>query len=286
MFDIDVTIAVFIHNALQFLKTTLYSVIKNTSYPYSLLLIDDASDQVTKNYIRSLRGATLITNEHQMGFPHNANLAIDHSITPYIVLLNSDTYVTKGWLSLLINCLKDDITHGIAGPSTSFAWSEQRIVDRPDWTYDEIESFGSQTQKTYGRQTQYLDRLHSVCGFCYAFKRWLVEDIGYFDESYGLGQCEEIDFNTRAAKAGYKCVWVCGAYVHHFGGKSFPQSCATRLLQRNKRIYQDKFCSLKIINSRSDYCFHCHGEDCQHFTRPQNLKHTIRKKPVHKVVNL
>ena len=160
MLDIDVTIAIFIHNALQFLKTTIESLIKNANYPYSLLLVDDASDQVTKSYIRSLQGARLITNDHQMGFPHNANLAIDHSTTPHIVLLNSDTYVTKGWLSLLINCLKDDITHGIAGPSTSFAWSEQRIVDRPDWTYDEIEKFGSQTYQTYGKQTQYLILFH------------------------------------------------------------------------------------------------------------------------------
>lgn len=143
MSDIDVTIAIFIHNALQFVKTTINSLIKNTNYPYSLLLIDDASDLTTKSYILHLRGARLITNEYQMGFPHNANLAIDYSTTPYLVLLNSDTYVTKNWLGLLINCLKDNVTHGIAGPSTSFAWGEQRIVDRPDWTCDKIEKFGS-----------------------------------------------------------------------------------------------------------------------------------------------
>ena len=285
MDDTDVTIAIFVHNALQSLKTTLYSVVKNTGHPYSLLLIDDASDQATKSHLRSLKGATLITDEHQMGFPHNANLSIEHSTTPFIVLVNSDTYVTKGWLSLLIDCLKEDDHHGIAGPSTSFAWSDQRIVDRPDWTYDEIEEFGSKTYETYGRQTRYLDRLHSICGFCYAFKRRVVEDIGYFDETYGLGQCEEIDYNTRAAKAGYKCVWVCGAYVHHFGGKSFSQSSAASLLEQNKRIYQNKFCSLRTQKSHA-YCDDCLGEDCEHFSRPENLKHVFRKKPIHKVEHL
>lgn len=275
--DTDVTIAIFIHNALQFLKTTVYSIRKNTRYPYSLLLIDDASDQLTKSYLRSLHDATLITNRRQMGFPHNANLAIDYSDTPYVVLLNSDVYVTQGWLRLLVNCLTDKSFHGIAGPSTSFAWSEQRIIDRPDWTYDRIEDFGAETNKKYANKIQYLDRLHSVCGFCYAFKRELVDKIGYFDKAYGLGQCEEIDFNTRAARAGYKCVWVCGAYVHHFGGKSFPQSTAIKLLQENKQIYQDKFCSLKINRVRSGYCFHCKGEECEHFIKRKNLKQVFRK---------
>jgi GT2 family glycosyltransferase len=218
-----------------------------------------------------------------MGFPYNANLAIDHSDTPYLVLLNSDVYVTQGWLTLLVNCLNGERHHGIAGPSTSFAWSEQRIVDRPDWTYERIEDFGVRTRLKYSRKIQYLDRLHNVCGFCYAFKRELVERIGYFDEAYGLGQCEEIDYNTRAAMAGYKCVWVCGAYVHHYGGKSFPATTAIQLLQKNKMIYQNKFCALKRRDLRTDYCSHCLAEECQHFARSDNLKRVHREQGEYRV---
>lgn len=271
------TIAVFVHNAPEFTRTTVDSIHKNTGAPYRLLLIDDASDAQTKAYLHSLENVTLLTNHRQMGFPHNANVAIDCSDTPFIVLLNSDVYVTEGWLTRLIDCLEDKPEHGIAGPSTSYAWGEQRIVDRPDWSFQQIEEFGRQTFQKYGRQIKYLDRLHSVVGFCYAFKRRLVEEIGYFDEAYGLGQCEEIDFNTRAAKAGYKCVWVCGAYVHHFGGKSFNSFAANALLQKNKRIYQEKFCGLKIEHQRPEYCPHCLGENCEYFSRPSDLKRVHRQ---------
>ena len=274
---VDVTVAVFVHNALDYLRTTIHSLEKNTNYPYRLLLIDDASDEMTKAYLKSLDKGTLITNHHQMGFPHNANLTIDYADTPYLVLLNSDVYVTQGWLKLLVDCLKSHPSHGCAGPSTSCAWSEQCIVQRPNWKYEQIETFGAQTFRKYGNKTQYLNRLHNVCGFCYAFKRELVERIGYFDEAYGLGQCEEIDYNTRAAMTGYKCVWVCGAYVHHYGGRSFPTAKALELLAKNKMIYQEKFCGLHQCTSYVNYCSHCLAEDCEHFSKPEDLKQAYRQ---------
>jgi GT2 family glycosyltransferase len=275
----DITIAIFVHNAVDYLKTTIYSLEKNTGYAYQLLIIDDASDGPTKAYLQGLRKGTLITNNRQMGFPHNANLTIDHSDTRYIMLLNSDVYVTQGWLSLIVDCLKDKQAHGIAGPSTSWARGEQRIVHRPNWTYEQIEDFGAQTYRKYEKKIQYLDQLHSVCGFCYAFKRELVEQIGYFDEVYGLGQWEETDYNTRAAMAGYKRAWVCGAYVHHYGGKSFPTPTAIALLQRNRGIYHNKFRSFQINKLSAEDHDHCLTPERQYFTRAADLRKVCRQPP-------
>jgi len=274
----DVTIAIFVHNALDYLKTTLYSLEKNTSAPYRLLLIDDASDAATKAHLRNLKRATLITNHRQMGFPHNANLAIEHSDTSGLVLLNSDVYVTPGWLSMLLAGLNDKPVHGIAGPSTCWAKGEQHIIHRPSWTNEQIENFGALTLRRYGDQIKYLERW-GVCGFCYAFKRELVEKIGYFDEAYGLGQWEETDYNTRAALAGYKGVWVCGTYVHHYGGKSFPASTASALLQRNRKIYQDKFRSLPLNNTRDERRNHCVAAENSHFKQPADLTKVFRQTP-------
>lgn len=274
----DVTIAIFVHNALDYLKTTIYSLKKNTSHPYRLLLIDDASDNATKAYLQNLGKGTLITNHRQMGFPHNANLAIDHSDTPYLLLLNSDVYVTSGWLSMLLDCLNDKPFHGVAGPSTCCAKGEQHIINRPGWTYEQIENFGAQTLREYGNKIQYLDRW-GVCGFCYAFKRELIEKIGYFDEVYGLGMWEETDYNTRAAMAGYKGVWVRGAYVHHYGRKSFPTSTALALLQRNQKIYQGKFHSLQIDKTRVKPCNYCVAPESSHFTQSADLTKVFRQAP-------
>ena len=65
----------------------------------------------------------------------------------------------------------------------------------------------------------------------------------------------------------------------------FSQSGATSLLEQNKRIYQSKFCSLQR-DKRHAYCDDCLGEDCEHFSSPENLKRVFRKKPIHKVEHL
>ena len=48
------------------------------------------------------------------------------------------------------------------------------------------------------------------------------------------------------------------------------------LLNRNKKIYQDKFCSLQIDRWRLEYCDRCLGEESEHFTTPKNLKKVFR----------
>ncbi|MCP4215047.1 MAG: glycosyltransferase, partial [bacterium] len=271
----SVTIAIFVHDEIALLKRTLRSLRRNTKYPYQLLIINDAGSKKTRDYLYRLNNITLIRNTSRMGYAHCANIAIDHSDTPHILLLDSAAYVTEGWLTLLIDRLKENPAHGIAGPSTCLAWGDQSIQADPDWGVSKIESFAQELHQKQGNRFRCLDELHNVSGFCYCFKRELLEHIGYFDEAYGLGQCEDIDYNTRAAQAGYKALWVCGAYVHRFPLQRFGPGTGT-LLERNKKLYQDKFCLLQIENRRSQYCTHCLGEKSEFFTKTINPKQVLR----------
>lgn len=271
----SVTIGIFIHNEIPLLKRTLRSLRENTEYPHTIVLVDDGSTKKANVFLRSLQNVTLITNRKRMGYPHCANLVIEYSNTPYILFLDSATYVTKSWLSRLIESLEVDPAHGIAGPSTSLAWGEQRIVSNLDWSEEQIQQFDKTLQKRYGKQSKSLDTLHNVSGFCYCFKRQIVDQIGYFDEAYQLGQCDDIDYNTRAFQAGYKALWVCGVYVHRYPMQRFGQHAET-LLESNKRIYQNKFCARHMKNQQLDYCDHCLGEECEFFTKPPNPKKVFR----------
>ena len=51
----------------------------------------------------------------------------------------------------------------------------------------------------------------------------------------------EMDYNIRAARAGWRGVWACGAYVYRppFTGRRAKDE--RRLFEANKRRYQDKF---------------------------------------------
>jgi hypothetical protein len=86
------------------------------------------------------------------------------------------------------------------------------------------------------------------------------------------GPCFEIDFNTRAAGAGYNCVWVCGAYVHRFPRSEGVIRRESELFRRNKQLYQLKFCRLQLQGQRAEFCEHCRAEACEHFGPPTPVK--------------
>jgi GT2 family glycosyltransferase len=268
----DVTLAVIADHRAENLADTLTSIQCNTSYPHRLLLIDDGCYTEPNPDPRLIGKDRVLRNPYRRGFAACANHLLTNSETPYIAILRGGVHVTPGWLSRLIQTLKADPRHGIAGPSTSFAWNEQQVVEQPDWTAADIEAYARTLHARHGDKTEYLDELHSIGDFCYSFKRELVARIGYFDEGYGRGPCAEIDYNTRAARAGYKCVWVRGAYVHRFSRAAAAIAEEESLVESSKRRYQEKYCGLKLgLEGCCARRFeHCLGEACRYFA-PRSL---------------
>ena len=119
-------------------------------------------------------------------------------------------------------------------------------------------------------QTRVLEPLHSLADFCYAVRREVVDGIGAADEAYGLGPCWEMDYNVRAARAGFRGVWACAAYVHRLPFTPRRRLEESRLFEASRRLYQDKFCGLRLRGQAGAYEPHCRGDACEHFA-PRDL---------------
>jgi glycosyltransferase involved in cell wall biosynthesis len=119
-----------------------------------------------------------------------------------------------------------------------------------------------------GAPTRGLEPLYSLADFCYVVKREVVEAVGPADETYGLGPCWEMDYNIRAARAGFRGVWACRAYVHRAPFPARRQEEEARRFAASKQRYQDKFCGLRLRGEKADYEPHCRGDACPHFAPP------------------
>ena len=107
----DTDIIIPIYNAFDFTKKCIETVIEHTDLTkHTLLLINDKStDQrilpllnlFTTEY-PSLN-ITIINNESNKGFVRTVNIGMQHSSRD-VVLLNSDTEVTKNWLPKIQKC--------------------------------------------------------------------------------------------------------------------------------------------------------------------------------------
>jgi glycosyltransferase involved in cell wall biosynthesis len=233
-----------------------------------------------------LRDVPQLPTEQALGAPACFNRLLSYDQADMVVFLESGSLVTSGWLEKLCAALSAHPSHGLAGPSTNRSWNAQRLAGTPGpvASAPSLDAFAAAVARRYSGAYRTLEPLYSLADFCYVVQRRVITAIGGADERYGLGPCWEMDYNIRAARAGFKGVWACGVYVHRWPPAAIRLRNESRLLPASKQRYQDKFCRLKLAKLTPAYHDHCQGDVCEHFA-PQDLiqlrlplaEHTERK---------
>lgn len=242
-----------IYNAYEELKKCIESVQEYTSVNDArIILIDDASpDSRVKEYIESIEGSNVIKlyNDINRGFSNNINIGFSLSDENDVMLLNSDTIVTRGWIEKIRACayLRDDI--GMVSPLSNSA----TICSIPNFCEDNdlpegytVESFGNLVEAGSLHRYPYL----SVCvGFCMYIKRSVIKIVGEFDaETYKRGYGEEGDFCYRARLLGYKCALADDTFIYHSGSASFLPEARRQLAEEHERILIGRYPQLTDEN--------------------------------------
>lgn len=243
-----VSIIILTRNGLRFTKSCVNSVIKNTGQKYEFIFIDNASSDGTIPYLKTVQNARLIMNKENKGFAAGCNQGLNIARGKFIVLLNNDTIVPKGWLSRMIWWLEKDPSIGIVGPKSNRVMSEQRIKTKlyKPKTLKQIEQFAENWRRNKP-QTGYEVKL--ISGFCMVFRKELVDQIGGFDQRFFPGNSEDIDFGIRTRISGKK-LWVTNnVFIHHYGNSSFKLNHENyqQLLAENSKKLLNKW-QLKSLN--------------------------------------
>ena len=147
---------------------------------------------------------------------------------------------------------------GLAGPSTNRSWNEQEVFSGA--RASDVARTAALARQRFGSAARSLEPLHSLADFCLAVSRQVIEAIGGADEEYGIGPCWEMDYNIRAARAGFAGVWVGAAYAYRHPPTERRRDTETGQMDQARRLYQDRFCGLRLSGLRADYEDHCRGE--------------------------
>lgn len=225
-----------IWNQLEVTKECIDSLERNTSYPYRLLIIDNASDHKTAAYLKGLEkrlGAKvkLIKNEKNEGFIKAVNKGIILSSAESVCILNNDTLVAPGWLGEMIKLFEINPQIGIVNPSSN------SLGQRPPKGIAMDEYAGNMKG-----QSGLFTELGSALGFCMLMKRKLFSRIGRFDEIYGTGNFDDTDISMRAKREGYKTVRAFASYVYHRENTSFNVLGGfEKDFKKNKEIFKSRW---------------------------------------------
>jgi glycosyltransferase involved in cell wall biosynthesis len=274
---------IYISTEARGLSATLYSLRAHTSQDVELLLLADGQDPATATTLACFQDLPQSATEKRVGTPACFNRLAASTDAEVLVLLESGARVAHGWLDYLLAALDADGRNGLAGPTTNRCWNEQGINAQGAGAGFEISRAAQDALRRFGPATRTLEPLYSLADFCYVVRREVVQEIGAADESYGLGPCWEMDYNIRAARAGWRGVWACAAYVHREPQTARRAREEARLFADSKRIYQDKFCGARLRGEKTGYRTHCRGDACPNFAPPAlvQLSHALKHAPSH-----
>jgi glycosyltransferase involved in cell wall biosynthesis/GT2 family glycosyltransferase len=228
--SVDVIIPVC--GAAEELRACLASVVEHTDLVRHrlTLVIDGPQDAAVESVIA---GLAVVRNEKRLGFVGSVNRGMRAS-SGDVVLLNSDTLVTAGWLEKLTAAAYSSGDVGTVTPLSNNATLvsvprafEENLLP----TGFDVASYGAFIEKHSQRMYR---RLPTAVGVCMYIRRAVLDDIGLFDEArFGLGYGEENDFCMRALQRGWLHIADDATFIYHAGHRSFGASRVA--LQRKAR---------------------------------------------------
>lgn len=247
-----------VYNAYEHLARCIDSVLRNTPGNHSVYLLDDCSPDprvlpLLRSYGKADARVRVVEAPKNMGFIRNVNRGYAMSRND-VVILNSDTEVTAGWLEKMDRCRRARPDVGMVCPlSNNATILSVPVMNEPNALPEGMdpEGFGRLLAEVSPRA---CPEIPTGVGFCMLVTRETLDAVGFFDTAYGLGYGEENDLCQRARAAGRKVVCCDDAYVHHYGEASFTG--VDRIDER--RAANERLLDRRWPNYRKDvYAFCC-----------------------------
>ncbi|MDE7313653.1 MAG: glycosyltransferase [Eubacterium sp.] len=243
----NVTIVIPVYKDWESLSVCLNSLKKYVKTRHKVLIVNDRGpnwEEMGHCIRQSIKGCHNFfydVNIENMGFVKTCNRAVyelDQTDND-ILLLNSDTKVTEGFLEEMLQVLYAQEKHGVVCPRSNHAMLLSMPVSHNTKKplKDEV------CYAVFEQMRDILPRYTVIptgVGFSFLIKRSLIRKFGLFDEVYGRGYNEENDFCMRINQYGYSVIMANRAFVYHFEGRSFG-TARKKLEMENRRILLSRY---------------------------------------------
>lgn len=217
-------------------------IVDNHSNDESVVKINDwmtAYDQ--------LKQVKLVASSENTGFSGGNNRGVKEIEADYYLLLNSDTLVRKGAISLLLEAAQKDKSAGLLSPRLEWLdGTPQESCFRFHSPISELISSAStglitrlfdkfNVPQLVSEQPDYYDWTSFACVLV---KADVFKEIGLMDDGYFM-YFEDIAFAYQVKKAGWKVLNIPDAHVVHLRGGSSPVKSQAKLRKRLPRYYYE-----------------------------------------------
>lgn len=199
-----------------------------------VIVTDDCSEDNSIEIIRKFPQVKLVTSPINTGFSSNVNRGVEKTKYEVLLLLNTDVYPDKGFLSPLLSHFEDENVFAVGCMDKSV---EKEIVLRGRGVGKWQRGFLVHARGEVDKK----DTLW-VSGGSGAFRKSIWEKLGGLNRIYDPFYWEDIDLSFRAQKAGYKTIFEPKSTVwheHEKGAikKKYSPSQVSQIAYRNQFFF-------------------------------------------------
>jgi len=255
---IDLSVIIPSYNTKEILEKCinfLLVALEQEKITYEVIVVDNGSQDGSKEYLKENKNIKLIINKENLGFSKANNQGIKVATGKNILFLNSDVFIKKINFTEILNYLEKNSD---VGALTIKLQRPDELIDpachRGFPTVWRSFCYYSKLEKIFGKipilnkifggyHLTYFDlntihEIDSISGAFYLVKREVVNKVEGFDEDFFM-YGEDIDLSFRIKERGYKIVFYPLYTVLHLKYQSGLNKNNTRTKNKtNKYFYQ------------------------------------------------
>lgn len=207
--------------------------------------------QMTQSVKELLRPQdNLFRVEQNMGYPGGVNFCVSKGRSPLICILTTDVFLEPDAINTMIRVM-DDSNVGVAGIKLLFPLDMESphgpggtiqhaglAFDIRGKPYHPFIGWSADHAKVHHRR-----EMAAVTGACFITRRNLWEQIGGFDQRYGLGTFEDIDYCFGVRAIGKRVIYEPAAVGYHLvsGAKLQGANASGFNIPMNETIFRGKW---------------------------------------------
>ncbi|MFH2063879.1 MAG: glycosyltransferase [Pseudomonadota bacterium] len=239
------------YKSTNFLLKSLKSIYNDIGqHLVNIFIQDNASHDGIEKIIKRYPGIQLTINTKNIGFAKAINNTIKNSRSPYIMIVNPDTIIRKGFFQTVLRYMDEHRDIGIVGP---------QILNHDGSIQGSARAFPTPISGFFGR-TSFLSRwfpnnwitrnniltkkingtlpveVDWISGACMVIRRSALADVGLLDERFYM-YWEDVDWCKRMWMKGWKIVYYPKIQMVHFVGGSSNKRPTKSLYEFHKSCY-------------------------------------------------
>jgi GT2 family glycosyltransferase len=225
-YEVDIIIPIYGHAEMT--KRCIDSVLKTTGDNIHIILIDDCSPgneiPILFNEYKNIERISLYRMPFNQGFIGSTKNGVRLGAAPYILFLNSDTEaIEENWVNKLIPQEKN---MAIVGTKLLFPPTHPRIlanriqhagvaiVENNENNYGVFHIFTGYSSGA--PEVNRIRNVNTVTGACCLVRRDIWNRLNGWDDNFGKGVYEDVDFCWRVSQRGYDIIYDPVTYLYHY----------------------------------------------------------------------